>query len=163
MKKSFLFIIAASLFLSMSLASLTNAQLASKKVITLDLAKKIAAAAEAEAVKNKLTVVVTILDDGGNLIYLEKMDNTQIGSIEVAIKKAKTSVYFKRPSKTFEDMVVNGRNAIIALPGALPIEGGLPLMIDGQPVGAIGVSGGTSQQDGTVAKAGADFFDAQLK
>jgi glc operon protein GlcG len=136
-------------------------QLATKKVITLELAKKLAAAAEAEARKNNWTVVVSVVDDGANLVYLERMDNTQIGSIEVSIQKARTAISFKRPSKAFEDMVAGGRNAILGLPGAVPVEGGIPLIVDGQLVGAIGVSGATSQQDGVVAKAGADAMPSK--
>ncbi len=132
-----------------------SAQLADKKVLTLEAAKKLAAAAEAEATKNKWTVVITIVDEGGHPIYLQRIDGTQTGSIDVALRKAKTAVGFKRSTKVFEDAIAGGRNAIIAL-GALPLEGGLPLIVGGQVIGAIGVSGVTSQQDGQVAKAGAD-------
>src|SRR5439155_25358143 len=132
------------------------AELAQKKALTLETAKQIAAAAEATAAQNKWTMVIAILDDGGNLIYLERMDETQIGSIEVAQQKAHSAVSFKRPTKVFEDAVAGGRTAILKLPCAIPVEGGLPLMSDGKIVGAIGCSGGTSQQDGVVAKAGAD-------
>jgi glc operon protein GlcG len=142
----------------MSLFSLcfANAQLAAKKALTLDAAKKIAAAAEAEALKNKWTMVIAIVDDGGNLMYLEKIDNTQTGSIDVAIQKAKTSISFKRPTKAFEEKVLAGRTVILGLTNAIPIEGGLPLIVGEQYIGAIGVSGGSSDQDGIVAKAGAD-------
>ena len=135
-------------------------QLATKKVVTLELAKSIAAAAEGEARTNNWTVVVAVVDDGANLIYLERMDNTQIGSIEVAIQKARTAISFKRPSKVFEDMIAGGRTAALGLPGVVPIEGGLPLLVDGQVIGAIGVSGATSQQDGVVAKAGAAIMES---
>ncbi len=138
------------------LAGAANAQLADKKALTLEAAKHIAAAAEKEAAANKFTMVIAILDDGGNLLYLERMDETQIGSIEVAQQKARSAVAFKRPTKVFEDAVVGGRNAILKLPGAMPVEGGLPLIVGGKIIGAIGCSGGTSQQDGVVAKAGAD-------
>jgi uncharacterized protein GlcG (DUF336 family) len=134
------------------------ADLATKKTMTLAAAKKIAAAAEAEAVKNKWTVVIAILDDGANLVYLQKMDTTQIGSIDVAIAKAASAVKFKRPSKAFEEAVAGGRQAILKLPGAIPVEGGIPLMSDGIVIGAIGVSGVTSQQDGQIAGAGAAEF-----
>ncbi|MBI3325869.1 MAG: heme-binding protein [Nitrospinae bacterium] len=132
------------------------AQLVDKKGLTLEVAKKLAAAAEEEAVKNKWTVVIAIVDDGANLVYLQRLDDTQIGSIKVAIQKAETAARFKRPTKVLEDAVAGGRNVILALPGALPIEGGLPLVGDGKVVGAIGVSGVTAQQDGQIAKAGAD-------
>ncbi len=133
-----------------------SAQLVDKKALTLEAAKKLAAAAEEEAVKNKWTVVIVVVDDGGNLIYLQRLDDTQIGSIEVAIQKAKTAVKFKRPTKALEDAVTGGRNVVLSLPGAIPIEGGLPLTVDGKMIGAIGVSGVTAQQDGQIAKAGAD-------
>jgi glc operon protein GlcG len=137
------------------------AQLLEKKTISLELAKKNAASAETEAEKNSWTVVICVLDDGGNLVYLEKMDNTQNGSIEVAIQKARTAVFFKRPTKVFEDMVGNGRNSILGLQNVMPIEGGLPLIVNGQIIGAIGVSGAKSNEDGIVAKAGADFLLGQ--
>jgi glc operon protein GlcG len=138
-------------------AASTSAQLMDKKGLTLEAAKKVAAAAEEEAVKNKWTVVIAILDEGGNLIYLQRLDETQIGSIEVAIQKARTAVSFKRPSKALEDAVMTGgRTVVLSLPGALPIEGGLPLVVNDKVIGAIGVSGVTSQQDGQIAKAGVD-------
>ncbi|HTS52262.1 MAG TPA: heme-binding protein [Burkholderiales bacterium] len=130
--------------------------MADKKALTLEAAKKIAAAAEAEAVKNKWNVVIAIVDDGGHLIYLQRMDGTQTGSVDVAIRKAQTAMSFKRPTKVFEDAIAGGRNALIALHGALPLEGGLPLITGGQPIGAIGVSGVKSTEDGQIAKAGAD-------
>jgi uncharacterized protein GlcG (DUF336 family) len=133
-------------------------QLPTKKVLTLEAAKQIAASANAEAKKNKWNVVIAIMDDGAHLLYLERMDSTQIASVVVAQEKAKTAVLFKRPSKALEEAVVAGRNVVMTLPGATPIEGGLPIVVDGELVGAIGVSGGTSSQDGMVAAAGlADF------
>jgi len=132
-----------------------SAQTSDKKVLNLDGARKIAAAAEAEAKKNNWNVVIAIVDDGGNLLYLQRMDGTQTGSIQVAIEKARTAQAFKRPTKVFEDAVTGGRNVILAL-GALPIEGGLPVKVGDQVVGAIGVSGVTAPQDGQIAKAGAD-------
>jgi glc operon protein GlcG len=138
-----------------------KAQLVSKKALTLEAAKELASVAEAEALKNKWTMVIAIVDDGGNLVFLERMDNTQIGSIEVAIQKAKTAISFKRPTKAYEDLVAQGKTDILGVPGVIPIEGGLPLVVDGQYIGAIGVSGGTRQQDGIVAKAAVDAFPAQ--
>lgn len=135
--------------------TLSASDLASKKALTLSAAKKIAAAAEAEAVKNKWNVVIAILDEGANLVYLQKMDDTQIGSLDVAVAKAASAVKFKRPTKAFEDALVGGRQAILKLPAAIPVEGGIPLMVDGKLIGAIGVSGVTSQQDGQIAGAGA--------
>ncbi|HEX4986824.1 MAG TPA: heme-binding protein [Burkholderiales bacterium] len=133
-----------------------GAQLADKKVLTLDGARKVAAAAEAEAKKNNWNVVIVIVDDGGNLLYLQRIDGTQIGSIEVAIQKARTAQAFKRPTKVFEDAIAGGRTALVALHGALPLEGGLPIIVGGQLVGAIGVSGVKSAEDGQIAKAGVD-------
>jgi glc operon protein GlcG len=138
-----------------------QAQLATKKALTLDVAKKLAAVAETEALKNKWTMVIALVDDGGNLVYLEKIDNTQIGSIEVAIQKAKTAISFKRPTKAFEEKVLGGRTVILGLSNVMPIEGGLPLIVDGQYIGAIGVSGGSSEQDGVVAKAAVDALSVQ--
>jgi uncharacterized protein GlcG (DUF336 family) len=133
-----------------------SAQLADKKVLTLEGAKKVAAAAEAEARKNNWNVVIAVVDDGGHLVFLQRTDGTQTGSIDVAIQKARTAQAFKRPTKVFEDAIAGGRNAILALHGALPLEGGLPIVVGGQLVGAIGVSGVKSTEDGQIAKAGAD-------
>ncbi len=143
--------------------SLAHAQLATKKALTLEAAKKIAAAAQAEAVANKWTMVITIVDDGANLIYLEKADGTQIGSVDVAQNKARSAVKFKRPTKAFEDALAGGRQAILSLPGAIPVEGGIPLMIDGVMLGAIGVSGATSAQDGQVAAVGVKAFEKMIQ
>jgi uncharacterized protein GlcG (DUF336 family) len=154
------------IFISVLLLLLTavvssTAQFTTKKALTLEAAKKLAALAELEAVKNKWTMVIVIVDDGGNVMYLERMDNTQIGSIEVATQKAKTAISFKRPTKSFEERALAGKNVLLALPGAIPIEGGLPIVVDGQYLGAIGVSGGSSDQDGMVAKAALDAFLTQ--
>jgi glc operon protein GlcG len=126
--------------------------------INLDTAKKIATSAITEARKNNWTMAVAVVDTGGHLVYFEKMDGTQTGSVRVAISKGRSAVLFKRPTKAFQDMVAAGGEGLrmLRLEGAVPIEGGLPLLMDGKIVGAIGVSGGTSQQDGLVAKAGAD-------
>lgn len=142
----------------LSMASMQGADLSTRKALNLAVAKQIAAAAAAEAAKNNWTVVITIVDEGGNALYMERMDNTQIGSIEVSRAKAYSAVGFKRPTKAFEDTVVGGRNTILKLPGALPVEGGLPLMIGDRCLGAIGISGVTSAQDGQIAKAGVDEF-----
>lgn len=126
--------------------------------INLDTAKKIAATAINEARKNNWTMAIAIVDTGGHLVYFEKMDGTQTGSARVAIGKGRSAVLFKRPTKAFQDLLAAGGESIrvIRLEGAVPIEGGLPLLMEGMIIGAIGVSGGTSQQDGVVAKAGAD-------
>lgn len=122
--------------------------------VSLETAKKIALAAEAEAKKNGFTMAIVIVDSGSNLVYLEKIDNTQYGSIDVAIGKAKTANNFKRPTKAMEDAVAGGRNSLITLPNVVLIEGGLPIVIDGKIAGAIGVSGGNSVQDAQIASAG---------
>ncbi len=132
------------------------AQLATKKALTLEVAKQMAAYAEAEARRNQWNVVVAIVDDGANLIYLQRMDDTQIGSIDVAQQKAKSAIRFKRPTKVLEDVVAGGRLGMMQLAGSIPVEGGLPIAVDGQIIGAIGVSGVQSSQDGQVAKAGLD-------
>jgi glc operon protein GlcG len=124
--------------------------------IGIDAAKKAAAAAIAEGKKNGWTVAVAIVDTGGTLIYFERIDGTQNGSSTVAQDKARTSAAFKRPTKMLEDAVKAGNSQFLKLPGALPIEGGLPILVDGKIVGAIGVSGATSAQDGQCAKAGVD-------
>jgi glc operon protein GlcG len=146
----------ASVVIVVAVAGSASAQFADKKVLTLDGAKKAAAASEAEAKKNSFKMVIAVVDDGGHLLYLERMDETQTGSINIAIEKARSAMAFKRPTKVFEDAVAGGRNAILGLHGAMPIEGGIPIMIDGKVVGAVGASGGTAPQDGQVAKAGVD-------
>jgi glc operon protein GlcG len=130
------------------------AQLATKKVLTLEAAKQIAAAAQAEARKNNWTMVIAIADDGGHLIYLERMDGTQVASVTVAQEKAACAILFKRPTKALEEAVAGGRIVVMKLAGSIPVEGGLPIVVDGQFIGAIGVSGATSAQDGQVAAAG---------
>lgn len=124
--------------------------------INLETARKVAAAAAAEGRKNGWTVAVAIVDTGGDLVYFERMDDTQVASSHVAQEKARTAVRFKRPSKFFEEALLGGRIAVLGLPGATPLEGGIPLLVDGKIVGAIGVSGVTSQQDGVCAQAGVD-------
>ena len=122
--------------------------------ISLEDAKKVAAAAVAEVAKaGSAPDAIAIVDHGGYLIYFERMENTQLGSVEIAIEKARSAALFRRPTKVFEDALVGGRNAILALHGAVPIEGGVPIISGGKIVGAVG---GTAPQDGQVAKAGAD-------
>jgi glc operon protein GlcG len=133
------------------------AQLTTKKSLTLAAAKEIGAAAEAEARKNNFTNCIAIFDDGANLIYLVTMDGTQTGSINVAQQKGLAALRFKRSTKLFQDMVTGDKPHMAFLPGAVPVEGGLPLIVDGQVIGAIGVSGMPSDKDGIVATAGASF------
>jgi uncharacterized protein GlcG (DUF336 family) len=124
--------------------------------INLDNARKAAAAAVAEARKNGWSMAVAVTDTAGNLVYFEKADDTQVGSVQVSINKARSAALFKRPTKVFQEMLAGGGDSlrVLALEGAVPIEGGLPLLLDEKIVGAIGVSGGTSQQDGACAQAG---------
>jgi glc operon protein GlcG len=139
--------------------TLSQAQLADKKALTLQIAKQVVAAAEQAAVANHNHMFILIVDDGGNLMYMERMDEAQLGSFNVALAKARSAVFFKRPTKMFEDAVIkNGYTPILKLPEAMPIEGGIPLLVDGHILGAIGVSGGTPQEDGKAAQAGADAF-----
>ncbi len=126
--------------------------------ISLENAKKAAAAAVAEARKINWPMVVAITDTAGDLVYLEKMDTAQTGSVNLAIAKARSAVLYKRPSKVWADLVGAGGDnlRLIALQGIVPSNGGIPLVLDGKIVGAIGVSGGTGAQDGQCAQAGAD-------
>jgi glc operon protein GlcG len=126
--------------------------------ISLETAKKVTAPALAEAAKNNWTMAVAIVDPAGNLVYYEKMDNTQLGSATIAVEKARTAATFKRPTQAFQDALAKGAEnwRILSLPGVVAAEGGIPLVIDGKIVGAIGVSGMTSAQDGQCAKSGAD-------
>jgi len=125
--------------------------------ITLEQAKKPAAAALAEAARNKWTIAVAIVDTSGNLVYYEKMDNTQIASATVAIDKARAAAIYKRPTKALQDAVAAGGAGlrILALHASTPVEGGIPLFVDGKIIGAIGVSGDSSANDNQCATAGA--------
>jgi glc operon protein GlcG len=125
--------------------------------ITVENAKKAAAAALAEAVKNHWTMAVAVVDPAGTLVYYEKMDNTQIGSANVSIAKARSAALFKRPTKAFQDALATGGAGmrVLGLEGAVPVEGGIPILSDGKIIGAIGVSGDTSDHDGVCAQAGA--------
>jgi glc operon protein GlcG len=126
--------------------------------INLEQAKKVMAGAEAEARKNNWSVVIAILDSGGQLVMLQRLDNTQWGSIEVAKDKARSAVAFRRPTKVFSDLIAQGgaNMRLLNLSGASLIEGGIPIMADGKIIGAVGVSGVTAQQDAQIAQAGID-------
>ena len=130
--------------------------------INLETAKKVAAAAVAEVKKNNWTMAVAIVDTAGDLVYFEKLDGTQTGSVRVAMDKARSAALFKRPTKAWQDVLAAGGDGlrVLGISGAVPVEGGLPLLADGKIVGAIGVSGGSSAQDGVAAKAGADSLAA---
>jgi uncharacterized protein GlcG (DUF336 family) len=128
---------------------------AGKPVLTLADAKRVAAAAEAEALHNGWRAVIAVVDDGGHLLYLQRGHDTQFGSVETAIRKAHAAIAFQRPTKVSEDAVLGGRLIHLALPGVIPAEGGIPLEIDGVAVGGLGISGVRSFQDGQIAAAGA--------
>ncbi|HTV37593.1 MAG TPA: heme-binding protein [Xanthobacteraceae bacterium] len=131
--------------------------------ITLDQAKRVMAGAELKAAENTWQVAITILDSGGNLVMFHKIDNAQISAITVSEGKARTALQFKRPSKDLDDAIARGGpgNRLLALKDITPIEGGLPIVLDGKIIGAIGVSGAISAQDTQVAKAGIDALTQQ--
>jgi glc operon protein GlcG len=122
--------------------------------INLEQAKKVAMAAAKEAKRMNLKVAIAIVDTAGHLVYYEKADDTQTASAEVSIAKARSASTFRRATKVFEDAVANGHTAVLGLPGAVPIEGGIPIMLDAKIIGAIGISGASSEQDGVIAAAG---------
>jgi uncharacterized protein GlcG (DUF336 family) len=126
--------------------------------VTVETARKAAAAALAEARKNNWLMAVAVVDPNGALVYYEKMDNTQLGSAEVCIDKARSAALFKRPTKAFQDAIASGGAGlrVFALRGAVPVEGGVPLETNGKLIGAIGMSGGQSNEDGQCATAGAN-------
>ena len=133
----------------------TQAQLVEKTALTLDGAKKIAAVAEAKAKAEGARVVIAVVDEGGSLLLLERLDDTQVASVNVGIDKARTAAIYRRPSKVFEDQVKNGRVSALALHGAVALQGGVPIIVNGKVIGAIGVSGETPSQDEDIAIAGA--------
>src|SRR6185437_969844 len=151
----------------LSAALFANAQTVDKKALTIEGAKKVIAAAVAYARKNNAPGgVIAVVDEGGNLMALERLDGTFAAGANISIGKARTAVLFKRPTKAFEDIIKNGRTAMVALPDAFftPLQGGVPITIDGQIVGGVGVSGAASaQQDEELAMAGANVFaDAKV-
>jgi glc operon protein GlcG len=125
--------------------------------ITTESAKLAAAAAIAEARSNRWTMAIAIVDPGGHLVYFEKMQDTQTGSVDVSIEKARTAALFRRPTKLFQDALAGGGEGlrVLRLTGVIPIDGGVPIIVDGKVIGAIGISGGTGAQDGQVARKGA--------
>jgi len=145
-----------SILLALFLAGTGRGEPLLRKSLSLDDARKAAAAAVAEAKKNKWIMAIAVVDDGGHLIYFERIDETQVGSIGIAIGKARTAAIFKRPTKALEDAINAGQHAILTYPNTLPREGGLPIFADGKVLGAIGVSGGKSSEDSQVARAGVD-------
>ena len=128
--------------------------MADKPILTLEDAKRIAFAAEAEARANNWKVVIAVVDDGGHLLYLERSHDTQFGSVDTAIMKAHAAAAFQRPTKASEDAVMSGRLIHLALPNVIPAEGGVPLVLNGIVIGGLGISGVRSFQDGQIAAAG---------
>ena len=143
----------AALVLSLSLPAVARAQLVPTRALTLDGAKNIVAAAEAEARKNNWNMAFAIVDPAGGLIVFHKGDGARPSNVDFALGKARTAAKFQRETKGLDSAVTAGRLQYLAT-DALPIEGGVPIIVDGQVVGAVGVSGGTSAQDAQVAKAG---------
>lgn len=153
-----------SLFIAISIGALiahaSADELPAKPFLNLAAARRVAAAAEADAQKRGLGVVVAVVDDSGTLLVLERLDDTQIASVDVAIGKARTAAIFRRPSGVFEDQIKNGRVAALALPGATALRGGVPLIYQGRVIGAIGVSGDSPTIDEEIASAGAAALSA---
>jgi len=137
-------------------------QLPTKPVLTLAAAKTIAAAAEAEAIQNEWSVAIAIVDDSGRLLYFQRMDSNANSSVDVAIAKAVHAVQFRRPTKFHEELLDKGNMVVLGMPGVLPLEGGLPLYVEGHVVGAIGVSGVRSSQDSVIAQAGERALESYL-
>ena len=134
--------------------------LPSKPVLTLDAARRVAAAAEAEARKNNWAVAIAVVDDGGHLVVFHRIDGAKLGVADIAIRKAKTAVYFQGETKGLEEEVhKGGRTPLLAIDGVVPLEGGVPLVVGGQIVGAVGVSGVSGQQDAQCALAGAKVLE----
>jgi len=139
---------------SVLLATPALAQTRTVEVITLASAQRMVAAAEAEAARNGWNVTIAVVDPAGELILLHRLDAASAASVDISQAKARTAARFKRPTKALEDAVAGGRLVVMALPGATPVEGGLPIELGGKIVGAIGVSGASSAQDAQVAQAG---------
>lgn len=131
-----------------------QAQLADRKALTLEGAKRIMSAAEKEASANKWNVAIAIVDEGGELLMFQKMDDVQVASVDIALGKARSAARFRRPTKALEDTVAKGRTVLMAVEGVLPLEGGVPIVVDGRVIGAVGVSGVASQDDARIAEAG---------
>ena len=129
--------------------------LPTRKTLTLDAAQRIAAAAEAEARRNNWAVSIAVVDDAGHLVVFHRMDGAKLVATDIATRKARTAVYFQQPTKALEEEVSGGRTALLPIDGFMPLEGGVPLVVDGVMVGAVGVSGVTGSQDAQCASAGA--------
>jgi uncharacterized protein GlcG (DUF336 family) len=138
-------------------------QLPVRKTLTLEAARRVAAAAEAEAKRNNWSVSIAVLDEAGHLVVFHRMDGAKLVATDIAIRKARTAVYFQGPTKGLEDEVSGGRTALLPIEGFMPLEGGVPLIVDDVLVGAIGVSGVTGAQDAQCAQAGAAAFRQQFR
>ena len=154
MKYSLIFIIAASIVAFSCPRSIVAQPLADRQVLTLEGAKVLAEAAEAEARANNWEIVLAISDAGGHLLYLQRMDGVQLGSIEVALRKARTASIYRRPTKAFTDRLEGGLQSTLGIPDAIPLEGGLPIIVNDQVIGGVGVSGVRPEQDAQIAQAG---------
>lgn len=125
-----------------------------KLALTLDDARRISTAAEAEAAKNGWNVCIAIVDDGAHLLHFVRLEGAQLASVDIALGKAKSALLGKRPTKAYEDLIAGGRTAALSMPGITHLEGGVPIVVEGQFVGAVGVSGVKSSQDAQIAEAG---------
>ena len=150
--------LACGAVLALAVATTVSAQTLDKKVLSFEAATKIAAAAEAAARARGVGVVVAVVDDGGHLILLHRLDEAQVASVNVGIGKARTAAIYRRPSREFEEQIKAGRVAALALADSTPLQGGIPIRLNGKVIGAIGVSGDTPQVDEAIAIAGASAF-----
>jgi uncharacterized protein GlcG (DUF336 family) len=147
-------LLVGALFVPVVLAAY-QPQLPVRRTLTLEAARRVAAAAEAEAKRNNWAVSIAVLDEAGHLVVFHRMDGAKLVAIDIAIRKARTAVYFQQPTKALEEEVAGGRTALLPIDGFMPLQGGIPLMADGVLVGAVGVSGVTGAQDAQCAQAGA--------
>jgi glc operon protein GlcG len=147
-----------SLLLGAAVVTTAAAQTLDKKVLSLEAARKVAAAAREAALAKGVDVVIVVVDDGGYILLLERMDGAQVASVNVGIGKARTAAIYRRPSRVFEEQIKNGRVAALALADATPLQGGVPISLDGKVVGAVGVSGDSPQIDEDIAIAGTRAF-----
>ena len=149
-------VFAAATVMLATIVTISAQQLPTKRVLTLEGARRVAAAAEAEARKNKWNVSIAVVDDAGHLVLFQRMDGAKLVATDIAMRKAKTAVFFQGETKGLEEEVTKGgRTALLPIEGFMPLEGGVPLMSGGQLIGAVGVSGVTGAQDAQCAKAGA--------
>lgn len=151
-----------TLMLAGTMPTMQQPQLPTRKTLTLEVARRVAAAAEAEARRNNWAVSIAVLDEAGHMMVFHRMDGAKLAATDIAIRKARTAVYFQGPTKALEEEVAGGRTALLPIDGFMPLEGGIPLMVDGVLVGAVGVSGVTGSQDAQCAQAGANALTPKL-